>query len=131
MSDRVCLFLFLLRHFIKSSSALDSATFCSVSCIVHHFICNFLLTKCSLLTKYLYSPQLIYFNSHTVSIPLFLSFSSLSATLSSSLLLPSKWIFIAAFHIKVLPVRLTPPPSKMNIDLSVQSRKTEGVEGVR
>lgn len=52
-----------------------------------------------------------------------------SPSLSPSLLrLPSKWLFIAAFQIKVLPVRLT-PPSKVNADLSVQSRKTEGVEG--
>lgn len=130
MSDRVCLCLLCPNSLLNASSALDSVTFCSVSCIGHRFVFNFLLTKCSLLTKYLYSPQLIYFNSHTLSIPLFLSFSSLSATLSSSPL-PSKWIFIAAFRIKVLPVRLTPPPSKMNTDLCVSSRKTEGVEGVR
>lgn len=130
MSDRVCLCLFLPRQFIECILCFGFSNFCSVSCIGHRFVFNFLLTKCSLLTKYLYSPQLIYFNSHTLSIPLFLSFSSLSATLSSSPL-PSKWIFIAAFRIKVLPVRLTPPPSKMNTDLCVSSRKTEGVEGVR
>lgn len=92
------------------SPALDSAALCSPSCIGPRLVFDFLLTKCSLLTKYLYSPQLIYFNSHSLSF--FLSLSS-----PSLLFLPSKWLFIAAFQIKV---HVTPPPSKMNADLSVQ-----------
>ena len=113
-------FVFAVTFYQMRPLLLDSAALRSPSCSGHRFVFDFLVTKCSLLTKYYYSPQLIYFNSHSLSIP------SLSLSSPSLLLLPSKRIFIAAFQIKVLPVRLTPSPSKMNADLSVQNRRTGG-----
>lgn len=117
--------LFLFIHLIKSPvylPALDSAALCSPSCTRLRFVFDFLLTKCSLLTKYLYTPQLVYLTP-TPSPPLsfFLSLPS-----PSLLVRPSNWLFIAAFQIKVLPVCATPPPSKTNAFLSVQNRKMEG-----
>lgn len=103
------------------SLALDSAAVHSMSCTGLHFVFDFLLTKCSLLTKYLHSPPLVYFNSHYF--PLLLSLSL--PTPSPLLLRPSNWLFIAACSDKS-PASLRRDPSKTNALLSVQNRKMEG-----
>lgn len=105
-----------------ASPALDSAALCTPSCIGHCFVFDFLLPKCCQLTKCLYSPQLVYFNSHSLSLFLFFF---LSHPPPSLLLRSYNWLLIAAFQIKVLQICVTPPPSKMNTDLSVQNTKME------